>query len=98
MYFQVPDSDQWGMLGLRKNLPAKERINAVMVRLYETGILEYAKNKFSTHQVPNCHEFGSVGYKEVSMGYVYGAYVVLGAGYGVALLLCLLEKAVIKHV
>ena len=81
------------MFGLRRDLPAKENINRALLRLYETGILKYARQKFATHQVPECHSFGGVGYKEVSIDHVYGAYVVLGAGYVVALALYFMEKA-----
>ena len=79
------------MFGIRKDLPAKERINVALLRLYETGILNYAKDKFAMAHVPECHDFGTVGYKEVSMSYVYGAYLLLGTGYAAALAICLLE-------
>ena len=37
------------------------------------------------------HNFDGVSYKVVSMDYVYGAYVVLGSGYLLALTLCFME-------
>ena len=70
--------------GMRKNLPAKKLINRAILRMHESGLLKKLFFKSVPH-APKCEEFQGSAYRSVSYSYVFGAFLVLGCGWVLAI-------------
>ena len=78
--------------GLRKDLPYERDINLAILRLKETGLLKKMIHDWYPHP-PDCQDHASSSYKQVSIMFVYSAYVVLLGGYIISVMIFVLEKS-----
>ena len=80
---------------MRRHLPQKIVINRLILKLREAGLLGEMGTRYQTRKIqpPKCEEFKSVGFREVSYKDVFGAFLIVGGGYVLSVVIWILEKA-----
>ena len=82
--------------GLRRGLPQKRLIDNTIIRLRETGLIQFHFQLRWTYK-PNCDSFDRMVTKQVNFNYILGAYGVLFGGQIIACVLFLMENAMHKN-